>query len=161
MRFGTRRVLVASVIVAAAVGAGLTLAFDSSPTRPSGPAKPGYLYALDAHRGTLVRNGGPGEYDLPLFGVHRTAIQFLHRPGNSVSAISVAKLLSRFFTPEGTVSAPPNAAVNALVPGRGNHQYLMGVTLLTARYDRMHAVLRFHVRLLKQGAPRNRERGRT
>lgn len=148
------------MLAAAAASAGITLALDSDGSKKAS-SRPSYLYAQDAHNGTLVRHGGPGEYDLTLYGVHPTALQFLDRPGNSVAAISVHQLLRRFFTAHGTIGAPPNAAINALVPEQGNHQYLMGVALLTARYDGSRRTLRFHVRQLKQGAPGVREHGRT
>ena len=70
-------------------------------------------------------------------------------------AIGVPRLLQRLFV---SGQAPPNAAINAQVPGRG--QLLMGVRLGAPRFDPRARTLRFRVHSLVQ-SPRTRIRGRT
>ena len=113
---------------------------------------PSRLFGQDAHAGTFLPAGSPGEYLLALTGVHPNAIWFQDRPGRAAGTLSVARLLGAFFTPKRPQSRP-NAVVNVLDPAVG-HQRQMGVTILSARYDRARATLDYRVRALRQtGSP--------
>ncbi len=139
----------ACLLAAVAIGA-------LAPAPAAAASPPSYLFALDGHAGTLVPVAGrSGTYDLTLARVHARALYFQDRPGRTVGAIGVQRLLRRLFV---AGQAPPNAAVNAQVPGRG--QLLMGVRLGSPRFDARTRTLRFRVHSLVQ-SPRTRIRGRT
>ncbi len=146
-----RRVAALTACLFAAAGCA---ALAPPPAPAAGP--PSYLFALDGRSGTLVPVAGrAGTYDLTLASVHARALYFQDRPGRTVGAIGVEPLLRRLFV---AGQAPPNAAVNAQVPRRG--QQLMGVRLGAPRFDARTRTLRFRVRRLRQ-SPGTRMRGRT
>lgn len=160
--------LIIGALSAAVIVLGVLLATDGGTTTKvvqaavlakTGTHAKSFLWTQDAHSGTLVPAGSKGEYDLTLSGVHPNALYFVDRPGAEVGVIELGKLLGGLFDKPG--SAPPNAAVNALVPQRGNHQFTMGVTLLKASYDKAHQTVRYHVRALPQGPASRQEHGRT
>jgi hypothetical protein len=162
---------IAAAIVVAGVAVGVTLALDSSPS-PSAKSvrvghgrsklhspKASYLYVTDAHRSTLVPTGTRGEYALTMSGVHPNALYYLDRPGNEVGSTPLQFVLDNFF---GKSEDPkPNAAINAVVPGGGDFQSVMGVKVLRASYDPKHSTAHYVVQQLKQGPTEHREHGRT
>ena len=104
------------------------------------------LYALDAHDGSLVPvKGKRGTFTLTLRKVDSRALAFDDRPGRQVGTIRVQKMIDQLFV---AGQAPPNAAVNADVPGGA--QALMGVQLDSPRYSARAQTLRFRVRQLVQ-----------
>jgi hypothetical protein len=118
-----------------------------------------FLYSLDAHNGTLVSSGKKGEYTLTLKGVHPSVLYFADRPNREVGVMSIAQFVAGLFHKPGAAS--PNAAINALVPQWGSHQYTMGVTLSQPKYDRATQTIRYHASQLPQGPSSRREHGRT
>lgn len=131
-------------------------AFAPAPALAVAQTAPTSLFALDGRSGTLLPVAGQaGAFDLTLRGVHARALYFQDRPGRLAGAIGVPRLLQRLFV---SGQAPPNAAINAQVPGRG--QLLMGVRLGAPRFDPRARTLRFRVHSLVQ-SPRTRIRGRT
>jgi hypothetical protein len=112
-------------------------------TRTSRPNQ-SVLFAHDADGGTFEAIAGRREYRLTLAGVSPRALYFENRPGVHSGEESLARVLAGFFDKPG--AAVPNAAVN--VVDLGGRQRLMAVKLLSARYDRRRATIRYRVRAL-------------
>jgi hypothetical protein len=165
---------IGAAVVAAAIAVGVTLVVTGSDDN-NAPRKaasvsthqafrttkaPSTLFASDGHSGTLVPvAGSPGEYTLTVKGVHPNVLYFLDRPGNEVGAMPLQRMLDSFFKKPGVDA--PNAAINAIVPQQGDHQSLMGVKLLSAKYDAGRKQVTYRIRASKQGPPERREHGRT
>jgi len=115
------------------------------------------LFALDAREGSLAPVKGKKQtYNLTLRGVDKIALSFDDRPGKTVGTIRVKSMIEKLFLKG---QAPPNAAVNADVPG--TKQALMGVRLGSPRYSSRTRTLRFRVQELIQRKGSRGERQRT
>jgi hypothetical protein len=138
-----RRTYLALVLaLLAVVGAG-----SAARVEHARAAEPQKLFALDADQGVLTPlTGKQGMYRLVLEDVSARANYFTDRPEREVGTVPVRPMLRRLFA-EG--SPPPNAAVNASAPGRG--QLLMGIEIDAWRYDAGHRKLALRVRHLPQG----------
>ena len=160
--------LVAGAIVLAGTAIAIALAVRT-PSHGTSGARPrvagrvavphrSYLFAQDAHAGTFLPvPGRSGVWDLTLTHVHPDALYFTDRPFRQVGTASLEKLLRGFFAKKG--GGPPNAAINSLIPALG-HQELMGVELLSYRYDKAAGTLVYRVRGLHEAADR-RQHGLT
>jgi hypothetical protein len=115
-----------------------------------------YLFTLDAHSGTLTPEGG-GRYRLELSKMHSSALYFTDRPVRQVGTLDPRRLFTGLLRSD---RDPPNLAINALNPKTG-HQDVMGVTLLSARYDAAAHTARLEVKALPQGPQSTREHNLT
>jgi hypothetical protein len=144
---GMKRIAVA-VLAALTVSSQAFAATAPAPAevRSAAAGNQSVLFAHDADRGTFNAIAGRrGEYWLRLQGVSPRAIFFENRPGVNSGEVSVTRMLAGFFDKPGV--DVPNAAVNVIGPD--GRQRLMAIKLLSAKYDRRSATVRYRVRALR------------
>lgn len=111
----------------------------------SGSAAPTLLFVQDATSGTFVPAAKRGVYWLTFHGVKPRVLAFENRPGDLKMTLTTKQMIDALWAKG---SAPPNAAVDAWDPARGE-DVVMGVKLLGARYDATRQVMRYRVKKLR------------
>jgi hypothetical protein len=132
-------------LVAGLVAIAATAGSAQAAEQQDGVAAPTLLFVQDATSGTFVPAAKRGVHWLTFHGVKPRVLAFENRPGDLKMTMTTQRMIDVLWAKG---SAPPNAAVDAWDPVRGQ-DVVMGVKLLSARYDAKRQVMRYRVKALR------------